>query len=443
MKMFKNIQRQLLLFCILGLLCLQCEGGKKKKKTKKIKKPPITILESNNRTHVHIEAVEATCTKTIEVLKKNETEDIELGLAKFDIVTGFGDVYPETWYDLAYPPVSPEQIKTEKKYYKYLSEDPDTTEKKPPLLHANDIRLDTLNHFLFEGDETYEDFRTLVPGGGTGFSTLYLAEQLNETNAEIVYVDASSKSMEIAQTRAKIRGLSNIIWIKDKMNNMPQLGLQTDDKFDFVSCQGVLHHMKIPLKGLNTLKDALHDEGGMDLMLYARYGRTGVEQMQLLMRLVNEGVYDLHHKIENTKKIYKILPSTNWFKKGESLTTDHLVYGDAGFYDLFLHEREFIYSVTELYELMKQAGLQFVEYYKKPRELLKPGNWITDEELIGKINDFEIVRQRHIAEIITGNLVFHEFYVSKMPNSTDTSRNVDEITYNPGKHTMQLDAYRI
>ena len=92
---------------------------------------------------------------------------------------------------------------------------------------------------------------------------------------------------------------------------------------------------------------------------------------------------------------------------------------------------------------MKQAGLHFVDYYKKSRELLRPGNWIKDEELIGKINDFDIIRQRHIAEIITGNLVFHEFYVSKMPNSTDTSRHVDEIIYNPGKHTVQVDAYRI
>ena len=92
---------------------------------------------------------------------------------------------------------------------------------------------------------------------------------------------------------------------------------------------------------------------------------------------------------------------------------------------------------------MKQAGLHFVEYYKKPRELLRPGNWITDEELIGKINDFDIVRQRHIAEIITGNLVFHEFYVSKMLNSTDTSRHIDEITFNTKKHTVQVAAYRI
>ena len=125
------------------------------------------------------------------------------------------------------------------------------------------------------------------------------------------------------------------------------------------------------------------------------------------------------------------------------MTTDHLVYGDEGFYDLFLHEREFIYSVPELYELMKQAGLHFVEYYKKPRELLRPGNWLKDEELMEKINGFDIIRQRAIAELITGNHVFHEFYVSKIPNSQDTSQHVDQIAYLPGKHTLQLDAYRL
>ena len=81
------------------------------------------------------------------------------------------------------------------------------------------------------------------------------------------------------------------------MENLPQLGLQVEDKFDLVSCQGVIHHMKIPLRGLNTLKDSIHDEGGMDLMLYGRYGRTGVEQMQLLMRLVIVGVFDYKQKI--------------------------------------------------------------------------------------------------------------------------------------------------
>ena len=90
------------------------------------------------------------------MLKKNETEDIELGINKFDIVAGFGDVLPEYWTDIAYPPVSPEQIKKEIKYYRYLGEGNGTVDKKQPLLHANDINLVTLNHYLFEGQQDYE-----------------------------------------------------------------------------------------------------------------------------------------------------------------------------------------------------------------------------------------------------------------------------------------------
>ena len=55
----------------------------------------------------------------------------------------------------------------------------------------------------------------IVPGGGTGGGTNYLAEQLNHTNAEVVYIDFSVISMDISKNRAKVRQLSNVIWITD------------------------------------------------------------------------------------------------------------------------------------------------------------------------------------------------------------------------------------
>ena len=54
----------------------------------------------------------------------------------------------------------------------------------------------------------------IVAGGGTGSVTVFMGEQLNHTNGEIVHLDLSAASMHIAQTRAKIRGLRNIIWIQ-------------------------------------------------------------------------------------------------------------------------------------------------------------------------------------------------------------------------------------
>ena len=55
----------------------------------------------------------------------------------------------------------------------------------------------------------------IIAGGGTGGITVFMGEQLNHTNGEILYLDLSVTSMHIAQKRAHIRGLGNIIWIRD------------------------------------------------------------------------------------------------------------------------------------------------------------------------------------------------------------------------------------
>ena len=42
------------------------------------------------------------------------------------------------------------------------------------------------------------EFRSLIPGAGTGGQVAFLEEQLNHTNSETVYVDFSSASLNIA-----------------------------------------------------------------------------------------------------------------------------------------------------------------------------------------------------------------------------------------------------
>ena len=45
-------------------------------------------------------------------------------------------------------------------------------------------------------------YRLIVAGGGTGAVTLFYGEQLNHTNAEIMYLDFSSASMQISKKRS-------------------------------------------------------------------------------------------------------------------------------------------------------------------------------------------------------------------------------------------------
>ena len=69
-----------------------------------------------------------------------------------------------------------------------------------------DLTLENLNHYLYQGDQDFlHGFRVLIAGGGIGDTTMFLAEQLNHTDAEIVYLDFSPASLKIAQERAAIR----------------------------------------------------------------------------------------------------------------------------------------------------------------------------------------------------------------------------------------------
>ena len=168
--------------------------------------------------------------------------------------------------------------------------------------------LGEINHWLFNGKEDFKKgFTILVAGGGTGDSTVYLADQLKDTDAEIIYLDFSKNSMKVAQERAKNRGLKNIKWINDSIFNLPNLKL---GKFDYIQCSGVLHHLESPDKGLKTLVDALSDRGGMNIMVYAQYGRTGVYQIQDLMRRVNKGVKDRAEEVKNAWMVMEALPQT-------------------------------------------------------------------------------------------------------------------------------------
>ena len=68
-----------------------------------------------------------------------------------------------------------------------------------------------------------------------------MAEQVYDTNSEIVYCDFSKPSMSISQLKVKMRGSSKVVWIIDWIESLPRLGL---GKFDFavsvlLECEGI------------------------------------------------------------------------------------------------------------------------------------------------------------------------------------------------------------
>lgn len=209
--------------------------------------------------------------------------------------------------------------------------------------------LEEIAHFLFQG-RLPRDFRVLVAGGGVGDNVVYLAEQLRDwPAATIVYVDLCEPSLKIARARAKIRGLADRIhWLHASIYDLPNLSLAP---FDFITCTGVLHHLEDPEKGLAVLTKCLKPEtGGMHLMVYAKYGRAAIYQIQDLMRLLLPPGLTPRQRLDQGRQIVAALPKTHpiWLPINTRLFGSIPEMADAEFYDLFLNERDRAYSVPEL-----------------------------------------------------------------------------------------------
>ena len=323
-------------------------------------------------------------------------------------------------------PIIPPEVRDHYLDYPYPPCKPEDDKRR--LAQTQGSYLGEINHYLFNGEENFQNgFRILIAGGGTGDATIYLADQLQETNAEIVYLDFSTTSMQIAQERARNRRLTNITWIEDSLLNIPNLDL---GKFDFINCIGVLHHLKDPDAGLQILADSLSDTGGMDIMVYAQYGRTAVYQIQELLRLVNKKASTRQDEVKNAWTILNDLPETNWQVKGKELVSDHKTFGDIGMYDLFLHKQDRAYTIPQLYEFLEKAQLKLAAFYDgATRCSLELDQYIKDETLLETLKQRPRVEQEAMSEILCGNITKHMCYVSKRSDTKASLNDMDNVPY--------------
>lgn len=273
--------------------------------------------------------------------------------------------------------------------------------------------LDIVNFRCYRGETPFIDgFRVLVAGGGTGDATIYLALQLRDTNAEIVHLDVSEASIDIARRRAAIHGLTRIRFIHASLLDLASLELGT---FDYINCVGVLHHLADPDAGLGALLAVLDPHGAMGLMLYGQYGRIGVYQLQeVLHRLA--GAESDARKLAFASTLLAHLPATNWFRRGEDLHSDHKT-GDAGIYDLLLHSQDRAYTVAELYAWLADGHglhIHFSDVHRgelpyDPVALLRDA----DIELLERLAHLPLRERQSIAELLRGDLTRHVLYATR------------------------------
>lgn len=314
--------------------------------------------------------------------------------------------------------MSEDAVRAQYESYPYPPREPADERKR--LITGSPSHLDELIHYVRGGRlDSNAPFRVLIAGGGTGDGAIMLAQQLADRCplAEVLYIDISESARSVAEARARVRGLGNVRFQRLGIGDLAGSGL---GPFDYIDCCGVLHHLPDPAAGLRMLTDVLADHGGMGLMVYGEFGRTGVYPMQEMVRLLVDaqsgGAPSDRQRLDLVKRLLRQLPATNWLHRNPFIR-DHLEQGDAGLYDLFLHACDRSFRVTEIVELAAAAGLRvtaFIEpaFYDPATYLPDPG----DAGLRRALGRLSWLQQCAFAELLAGNMRKHVFYVVKASN---------------------------
>ena len=267
-----------------------------------------------------------------------------------------------------------------------------------------------INHYLFSGRLNFvRPFRALVAGGGTGDACIMLAQQLADRRCpgEVVYLDISTASRQICEGRAKARGLRNITFLTGSLLDLPSMPI---GQFDYIDCTGVLHHLPDPAAGMRALASVLNPDGGMGVMLYGEYGRSGVYPLQELLQTLAPRSMALEDRIAMTKRLIRFLPTTNLFRRNPYLN-DHVTGGDAGLYDLLLHSCDRAFTVPDIGTMARESGLRLVAFLEPVR--YEPATYMSDPIIARQASSLPLVERAAFAERLAGNLRTHVVYATR------------------------------
>ncbi|OBG20878.1 bifunctional 2-polyprenyl-6-hydroxyphenol methylase/3-demethylubiquinol 3-O-methyltransferase UbiG [Mycobacterium sp. 852002-51057_SCH5723018] len=221
-------------------------------------------------------------------------------------------------------------------------------------------------HRVFWPNREYQpDLDILIAGCGTYQAAVFAF--MNRA-AKVVAIDVSRSALDHQQYLKDKHGLQNLQLHLLPIEEVSTLG----SHFDLIVSSGVLHHLADPLAGLKALAGCLRADGAMGVMLYAKYGRIGVELLESVFR--DLGLSQDEASVQVVKDALAVLPGNHPVQSYLKVARDLL--SDGALVDTFLHSRQRSYTVDECLDLVSSAGLAFQGWFHKtpyyPYDLLAP-----------------------------------------------------------------------
>ncbi|WP_129663549.1 class I SAM-dependent methyltransferase [Phytoactinopolyspora endophytica] len=243
----------------------------------------------------------------------------------------------------------------------YLHDDPvaefyDRHPYPPPVAHfdaqtagEHDSYAERVEHHRVWPERAPDSVTTvLIAGCGTSQAVHHAVRR---PSARVVAVDVSAAAVWHTRELATRHGVTNLVAHRLPVERVHELG----QRFDHVVCTGVLHHLADPALGLSRLSEVLAPGGALTLMVYARYGRTGVSLLQEYCRRL--GITSSEDELADLVATLREIPLGHPLSR--LLRESRDFYNDDALADALLNPRERAYSVPETFDLLAHAGLRF------------------------------------------------------------------------------------
>jgi SAM-dependent methyltransferase len=189
--------------------------------------------------------------------------------------------------------------------------------------------------------------RILIAGCGTGREALEAA--LVFPAAELKAIDLSRASLSYAIRKARELGTPNVSFHQADLLELPKL----PQRFDFIICSGVLHHLREPLDGLRALVESLAPGGVVRLAVYSTIGRRAISEARAWAK--RERFAATRTGIQNFRAALMARDDSDPLKK--RLASSYDFYSLSQCRDLVFHVQEHTFTCLEIRDLLLDCGL--------------------------------------------------------------------------------------
>ena len=191
----------------------------------------------------------------------------------------------------------------------------------------------------------------LIPGCGTGQQIAQVASLFK--HARITAVDLSLTSLAYASRKLDALGI--------KLHRFGQADILAmrdwDERYDFIECMGVLHHMERPEEGLAVLTGLMKPHGIMRLGLYSARVRGEFDGARKFV--AEHSLPDTPEGVRTARKLIADLPAGDSIR--EAMESQDF-FSISGLHDLVFNVHECSYTPLDLKQLLDDAGLELLGF---------------------------------------------------------------------------------